>query len=214
MSGRSWPGPMTERHTGGGLRRPVIVIAAGGSGSRMGGDKAGRVLAGQRLIDHAIAWGRRHGEGVAIAGASGAAPDSSGLPLLTDRYADAGPIAALHSAMGHAANIDHSHVALIACDTPFLPETLIDRLVAAIGPAGAALPRRDGRVHTLAGLWRVDPIGLERWIAAGGRSPMGYAEAAGLVLVDWAADGEDPFANLNTPEDLAAAERRIRAGGR
>ncbi|WP_298199723.1 molybdenum cofactor guanylyltransferase [Novosphingobium sp.] len=205
---------MTDPRPAEGTPAPLIVIAAGGQGSRMGGDKAGRLLAGRRLIDHAIAWAQRQGDKVAIAAAPGAVPDAAGLPVLIDRDPQLGPIAALLSAMHHAAALGRGLVVLIGCDTPFLPDDLIARLGRAIGPAGAALPRRGGRVQTLAGLWHVDPAGLARWIAAGGRSPWGYAEATGLVMVDWPEDGDDPFANLNTPDDLALAEARIRAGAR
>ena len=189
---------------------PAIVIAAGGAGTRMGGDKPGRLLAGQRLIDHVIAWARRHGADLALAvSAIPPAPDPSGLPLLVDTRSAIGPIAALHSAMVHAAARGHDRVMLVGCDTPFLPDDLVSRLDAVIGPGGAALPRRGGRLHTLAGLWLARPAALERWIDAGGRSPWGYAEAAGLVVVDWPDRGEDPFANLNTPEDLARAAARL-----
>lgn len=197
---------------------PAIVIAAGGAGRRMGGGKAERLLGGVRLLDRAIDWARRQSDCLALAMAPGGTPEERSergdLPLLSDRVSDAGPIAALDSAMRFAAGQGREHVLLIGCDMPFLPADLIPRLRAAIGPTGAALPRRDGRLHTLAGLWHSDPAGLAAWIAGGGRSLWGYAEQAGLVVIDWEAAGPDPFTNLNTPADLAAAEVWLTSAGR
>ncbi|MBC2668368.1 molybdenum cofactor guanylyltransferase [Novosphingobium piscinae] len=192
---------------------PAIVIATGGAGRRIGGDKPAVRLARLRLVDHVIAWARRHGDAVALAGAADGPPDPSGLPTIVDRHSGCGPIAALHGAMVHAAALGRQHVLLLGCDMPFLPDDLLDRLVAALdgGGAGAALPRRAGWLHPLAGLWRCDPAGLDAWIETGGRALRGYAETVGLALVDWPANGPDPFANLNTPADLAAAEARLRA---
>lgn len=193
---------------------PAIVIAAGGAGLRMGGGKAERLLGGVRLLDRAVGWAREQSDCLALAMGVESEPADNGLPQLTDRVPGEGPIAALDSAMHFAAAQGRAHVLLIGCDMPFLPADLIPRLRAGMGTAGAALPRRDGRLHTLAGLWRSDPAGLAAWIAAGGRSLWGYAEQAGMVVVDWEADGPDPFANLNTPADLAAAEQRLTAAAR
>lgn len=206
MSARFWPMAMADR-----TPAPAIVIATGGAGRRIGGDKPAVRLAGLRLVDHVIAWARRHGDAVALAVAADSPPDPSGLPTIADRHPGCGPIAALHGAMVHAAACGRERVLLVGCDMPFLPDDLLDRLAPALdgGGVGAALPRRAGWLHPLAGLWRCDPAGLDAWIGAGGRALRGYAETVGLAPVDWPAVGPDPFANLNTPADLAAAEARL-----
>ena len=193
---------------------PAIVIAAGGAGRRIGGDKPERQLGNQRLIDHRSGWTRGRSDCVAIAAQAGTASDGVGLPLLADSTGDLGPVAALASAVAFAAAHGRSHVLLIGCDLPFLPDDLIARLGAAIGDLGAALPRRGERLHPLAGLWRSDPSAVTDWIADGGRSLWGLAERMGHVQVDWPVVGPDPFANINTAEDLAAAEDRLRAAAR
>ena len=193
---------------------PAIVIAAGGEGERIGGGKPARQLGDRRLIDHAIGWARARSDCVALAVRRDMALPGADLPLLTDREDSIGPIAALASAAAFAAAQGRRHVLLIGCDMPFLPDDLIHGLSRAITDAAAAIPRRAGRLHTLAGLWRSDPAAVAQWIAGGGRSLWGYAEGAGLVVVDWPEAGADPFANINTPEDLAAAEARLRGPAR
>ena len=62
---------------------PLIVIAAGGDGSRIGGDKPARLLAGERLIDRTCAWARQHSDAVALAVRPGNGDWGTGLPLST-----------------------------------------------------------------------------------------------------------------------------------
>lgn len=194
-------------------RAPAIVIAAGGAGRRLSGNKPGRLLAGRSLVDRAADWARRHSDCVALAGAAGEGVGhplaNLGLPVLADAEPGLGPIAALASGFAFACTQGRSQILLIGCDMPFLPDDLVPRLQAAIPPAGAALPCSNGRLHPLAGLWHPDPSGLAAWIEAGGRAPRRYAAAVGLATVDWDGGAFDPFANINAPDDLAWAERQL-----
>lgn len=189
--------------------RPLIVIAAGGDGHRIGGTKPLRMLGGRRLIDHAADWANRHGEAM-IAVRPGDGDWGSGLPLLTDSHAGIGPISALASGMAHAAAQGRRQMMLIGCDMPFLPDDLVPRLAGAIGDAGAAMPESGGFLHPLATLWRADAKAVDAYIAAGGQSVRRFAETLGMVRVTWD-DAPDSFTNVNDTAALAAAEARIRA---
>ena len=62
-----------------------------------------------------------------------------GLPIIADRIeGHAGPLAGLHAALVWAresgANI--RHVVTVACDTPFLPDDLVERFLAALEETG------------------------------------------------------------------------------
>ncbi len=186
----------------------AIIIAAGGEARRMGGDKPLRLLAGRRLIDHALAFAQAQGGPVAVS--ANAALAGVDVPHLADRLPGIGPISALASGMEFAAAQGSDRLLMIGCDMPFLPSDLLPRLAAALPGHGAALPESGGRLHPLAGLWRVDAPALAAYIAAGGQSLWGFAERQGLVKVVWEA-GDDPFANVNSPADLAAAADRITA---
>lgn len=203
----------------------AIVIAAGGEGSRIGGAKPLRQLGGQRLIDHAIGWARAHSDQVAIATSAPnpeqaiALPDVA-LPLLPDSQAGQGPIAALASALAFAALKGSPDVLLIGCDMPFLPADLIPRLQAALAgqEAGAAIPLHTGKLHLMAGLWRSNQAALAAYRASGGQSLWGFARRIGLHGLEWHAapatgSVPDPFANINGPADLAAAQLRATGYG-
>lgn len=192
---------------------PLIVIAAGGDGSRIGGAKPARTLGGQRLIDRTVAWATAHSDAVALAVRAGDGDWGTGLPVLIDPHTGIGPISALSSAMREAHRLRRNGVLLIGCDLPFLPDDLVTRLRAALPGHAAALPVSGGRLHPMAGLWCGDPERIERWIAQGGQSLWRYAREAGMAEVVWA-DAPDPFANVNDAKALAAAEQRLKTTGR
>ena len=191
---------------------PLIVIAAGGSGSRIGGNKPERLLGGTRLIDRACNWAGQHSDALALAVRPGDDDWGTGLPLLFDSMEGIGPISALRSAVCEGARQGRAATLLIGCDLPFLPDDLVLRLSAALPGHGVAMPVSGGRLHPMAALWRNKVEPLERWIAEGAQSLWRYAEAIGLVQVEWA-ETPDPFANVNDPAALTAAEQRIRTTG-
>lgn len=190
-------------------RRAAIVIAAGGDGVRIGGAKPLRLLGGRRLIDHAVAWAMRHSDAAAIAVRPGAPDWETGLPLLPDRHPGIGPISALASACRFAGQQQRSAVLMIGCDMPFLPDDLLPRLQLALAGHAAAMPVSAGHHHPMAALWAADPVAVEAYVAGGGQSLWRYAHSAGVAEVPWQA-APDPFANINTAADLAAAELRLR----
>lgn len=188
----------------------AIVIAAGGEGSRIGGTKPFRKLAGQNLILHGIAWARSHSATLAVAVRRPVRELPSGIIQLPDRIPGLGPISALQSAFAFARERKIDTVLLIACDMPFLPHDLVERLMSALGEGyGAAIPESGGRWHPMAGLWRVDEDLLEAYLAGGGRSLWKFAKEVGAATVTWNSQ-PDPFANINDAAALAEAEARIR----
>jgi molybdopterin-guanine dinucleotide biosynthesis protein A len=87
-------------------------------------------------------------------------------------------------------------------DTPFVPAGL----AVALAPPPACASS-NGRAHHLVALWPVACRGeLRRVLAAPGRRDIArFAAAIGMRRVDFPATKWDPFLNVNTPEDLAAA---------
>ena len=189
----------------------ATIIACGGDGTRFGGDKARQILGGMTLIDHAVRIALKWGGPVALAIREGGAGPDTGLPVLADRAAGMGPIGALASGFGFAQEHDCSHVLLIACDQPFLPDDLPQRLAAAIGDAGVALPVSAGHDQNMAALWKRDTQALTSYLADRNRSLWGFAEKVGITRIFWDEGGDDPFADIDTRADLAAAEDRLKA---
>lgn len=187
----------------------AIVIAAGGIGARMGGDKPNRLLCGATLLEHVHGWAQPQSPHIAVAGDH--APVPPDCPRLPDALQGLGPIGALDSAMGFAAAGGCATVLLLGCDLPFLPPDLLPRLSQALGDGLVAAPASGEHLHVMAALWRVDPASLDAYIASGGRSMHGFALRQGVVRLDWETD--DPFFNVNTLDDLRAAEVRMRGQG-
>ena len=191
----------------------AVVILAGGEGRRIGGDKPGRLLGGERLLDRALAQARGWSSLVAIS-SSNAQPfaDEPGIASLADA-SDRGPIAGIAAALKFARTSGVGHVMTISCDTPFLPPDLPDRLHRALtASTAAAMASSGGRLHPTCALWRVTTIDdLAAYLATGRASLHGFAESIGAVAVEWPIDPVDPFFNINAASDLAAAEALLKS---
>ena len=188
--------------------RIPIVILAGGSGARIGGNKPHRLLAGASLLDQAIAKAASYSSPVAVSVGGGEISSVGNIPQLLDDEHMQGPIAGLAAALKFASSIDASQVMMMPCDTPFLPDDMCQRLTDSIGTYGVAVAQYGGRLHPACSLWRADAASfLPGYLARGRRSLTGFAETARLVAVDWPEEPVDPFLNINTPEELMRAEQ-------
>ncbi len=201
------------------MTRPCGVILAGGRATRMGGgDKCLLRLGGQRLIDRVMA--RLAPQVSALALSANGDPARFAdlrLPVLADSMpGHAGPLAGVLAGLDWAAERGAVSVVTAAADTPFFPADLAARLMAAAGPSGlvlAASPDADGRVwrHPTFGLWPVALRGELRAALEGGlRKVVAWAEAHGAASACFESQGFDPFFNINTPDDIRAAEALLR----
>ncbi len=130
-----------------------------------------------------------------------------------------GPMAGLVAAAAHLRGHDSDDLLVTtAVDTPFLPDDFVRRLVAALdGGALAAEAGWRGNFYPTNAVWRVSALKDLPRLAREGRapsSPKALLAQLGAPAVDWGdALDEDPFANLNTLDDLVALARRARALG-
>lgn len=187
----------------------AVVVLAGGEGRRIGGGKPLKQLGSARLIDRAIERARSWSDIVAV---SLRQPDQvdADADIVIDEPTVAGPLAALIAASSYAADRGCDLVLTIAADMPFLPDDLLDRLVAEIGSADAALAASGGVLHPVCALWRRDALRqAQRYADQGGRSLRGFAASVGFRTVDWQVEPYDPFFNVNRAEDLVEAERLL-----
>ncbi|WP_050526141.1 molybdenum cofactor guanylyltransferase MobA [Pseudorhodobacter aquimaris] len=199
---------------------PAIILA-GGKASRMGGaDKALCVLGGRPLLSHVITRLEPRCAPIAInANGDAARFDAFGLPVLSDSVPNQpGPLAGILAGMDWAASLGAPAVISAAADTPFFPLELAARLQQNAGPSGLCLAASgDGAqvfLQPTFGLW---PVALRddlRHALEGGlRKVRVWAShhKAGTARFD--ATDVDPFFNINTPEDLAKAERLLPSPG-
>ena len=202
------------------MTAPLGVILAGGRATRMGGgDKGLREVGGRRLLEHVIARLGPQCAGLAInANGDPARLAEFGLPVLPDSLPDhPGPLAGVLAGLDWAAGQGAEAIVTAAADTPFFPTDLAARLRAEAGPSGlclAASPDEEGRMqrHPTFGLW---PVALRDDLRAalqgGLRKIVLWTDGHGAGLARFESRPFDPFFNVNTPEDIATAERLMRA---
>jgi molybdopterin-guanine dinucleotide biosynthesis protein A len=183
----------------------IAAVLAGGEGRRMGGVKALRPFRGAPLVAHAVGLARRWtAEVVVVVRDPAQVAGAVDAPLVLDRRDIEGPLAGLAAALAYARDAGAGGLITLPCDMPNLPADLPARLVAGLGEALAAMPLVDGQVEPACGLWR--PAALERlaaYLAGGGSSLRGFAEACGFAPVAFPPEAAQAFAGANTPEALA-----------
>ncbi|MFV0490991.1 MAG: molybdenum cofactor guanylyltransferase MobA [Pseudorhodobacter sp.] len=189
------------------------VVLAGGRARRMGGrNKAFIEVAGRRMIDHVLARLCPQVVATAISVNDDLAQwQEFGLPLLPDSFPDRpGPLAGILAGLDWAAAEGFTAIVTVATDTPFFPRDLVSHLCAARGTNGvtlAASPDRAGRLqqHPVFGLWPVRlRENLRDSLKAGTRRAGQWARLHDAGQTDFSGP-EDPFFNINTPDDLRRA---------
>ena len=193
------------------------VILAGGQSLRMGGgDKCLRHLGGRPILEWVIERVRPQVPDLII-NANGD-PErfaSFHLPVVADVIEGfAGPLAGILTAVEWAATHRPSSrwVASFPSDCPFLPKDLVMRMLRAVEAKNGELAcvTSSGRAHPVCGLWRVELAGrLRKGIVEDEIRKIDlWTAQRHVVEVAFASEPLDPFFNVNSPEDLVAAERR------
>ncbi len=193
------------------MPRTIGLVLAGGHSSRMhGNDKAFIVLAGQTLLTRVIARLAPQVDAMAINSNAAAENFSAfGLPVIPDIIPGyQGPLAGMHAGL---LAYPSDYVLTVAVDLPFLPHDLARRLKAGMQNQRCAYAAR-GQQHALALLWAPGMAQeVEIFLQRGGRSLKDWLSHNG-VAVDFAAgSGNDILLNINSPEDLQAAEQQLTA---
>lgn len=174
----------------------------------MGGqDKAFLPLGGRALIDHAIARLDPQVSQLAINANGDPRRFGPKHPVLADGFNDfPGPLAGILAALDWARALGSDWVVTAATDTPFLPVTLVDRLVRAqvASAAPIVLAESPAGLQPVTGLWYAGLAeGLRATLNAGSFKVTDFTDAKDAVSVPFP---EEAFFNVNTPEDLARAE--------
>jgi molybdopterin-guanine dinucleotide biosynthesis protein A len=188
------------------------LILAGGRATRMGGrDKAGIELGGQTLLARTIARARPQVGRLLLNANRDPAPFVKyGLPVLPDTIGDHwGPLAGILAGLEHLRDTwpQIGWLASFPTDSPFFPENLVAQLAAALPGREIAMATGHGRPEPVFGLWPVSLAGpLRAALSNGVRKVEDFARRHRLATVDFPADA---FFNVNTPEDLQQAARRL-----
>ena len=202
------------------MTEPIAgVILAGGRGLRMGGrDKATVRLGGRTLIERAFSrMGPQCAPLLISANGDAARFGAFGCPVLADDVAGRpGPLAGILAGLERTAALDPAlrWLVSVSVDTPFLPTSLVETLVRTCRDANTsvACAASGGRRHPVVALWPIEiRHDLRRALVERDERSVGAALALRpLIEVPWPTHPFDPFLNLNTPEDVAAAEDILR----
>jgi molybdopterin-guanine dinucleotide biosynthesis protein A len=192
------------------------LVLAGGLARRMGGgDKAMLRIGGatilERVLDRMTPQCSR-----LILNANGdpARFAFTGLPVVADEVPDfAGPLAGVLAGLDWAAaHVPETEwIASVPGDCPFLPRDLMARLhgVRLAENKPLACARSGEWRHPVVGLWPVAlRDDLRRALTQEGLHKIEvWTGRHGVAIADWPDTPVDPFFNVNTPEDAAAADR-------
>ncbi len=171
----------------------------------MGGLNKGEVkLAGYPLVEWAASGLSPQVDQLVVNATSAYELD---VPNVPDETADIkGPLAGILAALAWGRkNLESPFaIATVAVDTPFFP----DDLVAKLGKKGVpALAAVGGEAQTTFGYWPTEiEENLRDYVAkTSNPSIRGFAKETNMALVNFKRSEE--FFNINTPEDLARAEK-------
>lgn len=185
------------------------VVLAGGLGRRMGGADKGLLPLGARtMVEQVIERFRPQVDELLISANQNleryAAFGHRVIPDAVEGFA--GPLAGFERGFALAS---HELVATVPCDSPFLPADLVVRLRAALAAHGAqiAVARTPDGPHPVFCLCQRElHASLRDYLAAGGRKIDRWYGALRAVEVPFD-DQAQAFGNINTRDDLAAAQR-------
>jgi molybdopterin-guanine dinucleotide biosynthesis protein A len=181
------------------------LVLAGGRGLRMGGvDKGLQPWRGVPLVDHALARLAPQVREVMISANRNAdAYAARAARVLADAGDDyPGPLAGILAGLRAAAT---PWLAVVPCDSPQLPQDLVERLAAAIAPTGArgAVVLRGGRPEPVCCLLSTALADdLARTLASGERKVERWVSRHATSVPFDRPQDDAAFANVNTPADL------------
>jgi len=187
----------------------TTVILAGGLGTRIGGNKALKPLNSRPLISWVLEIVKPDSE-IVLINANDLQDEYSDLDckiiadLLPDRP---GPLAGLHAALNC---MNTEFVLTVPCDTPFLPQNLIEKLANAqiTHSADGVVAVVNGQKQPTIVLYHKSVLPkLLAFLGTGNRKVRDWLDC--LQLSDVIFDNAHNFENINSLEELALAQQLL-----
>jgi len=192
------------------LTNTGAILLSGGRGSRLGGIEKGLApLAGRVLIEWVIERiAPQVSELVISANHQINTYRALNWPVVADTLPDQqGPLAGILAA---ATALKSEWLLIVPCDTPFLPPDLVTQLAAATAHDTHLARATDAEQahYAIMRLHRCLLPDMAAFLAKGQRSVQRWQARHSCAEARF--PDPEAFANLNTPEDLARAEARLR----
>jgi len=178
----------------------------------MGRDKALLPLGGMPLIEHVLRRVEGLGDEVLITTNRPEDYAFLGMRLVEDRRPGTGALHGLLTALEAARG---ARVLLVGCDMPFVNRSLLEHMLAISTDAEVVIPRRGGKLQPLHAIYSktcAEPV--SQALEAGEKRMISFFPRIQARIVEQdTLDQYDPdglsFFNVNTPEELAQAERLL-----
>jgi molybdopterin-guanine dinucleotide biosynthesis protein A len=187
------------------------LLMAGGQSRRMGRDKATLIVGGEELWRRQVRTLREAGASeIMVARAGRELFDQPGLVAVRDAAPGCGPLGGLVAGLRQA---NWRWLLALAVDLPFMPAPFLREMVTGAAREGCGVvPVSHGRFEPLAAVYASASLALaEECLAHQRWSLQGMVErcmSAGLMRsLEVCEDERGYFRNVNTPEELAEAER-------
>jgi molybdenum cofactor guanylyltransferase len=186
------------------------LLLTGGAGRRMGRDKSELVLGGERLADRGARLLVEVTDPALEVG-----PGRSALPAILEEPPGSGPLAAM-AAGGRALSAlrYRGPALLLAVDMPLVTGALLAFLRDFPG-TGSVVPFVGGRAQPLCARYSPEALSTAEDLVSAGERSMQALLGSGIE-VQWAGPrmwgsvaDEHAFSDLDTPEDLIAAQRLV-----
>jgi molybdopterin-guanine dinucleotide biosynthesis protein A len=193
----------------------VGIILAGGLARRMGGgDKCLLPLAGKTLLKRTIERAQPQVQQLLLnANGNSLRFARTRLPVVADANPNnLGPLAGIQAGFTwmQVNTPHHEWLMSFASDSPFFPTDVVEKLLAAAVQSNktVAVATSKSRVHPVFSLWHTSVSSKISAQLITGEAPrlQDWMKAQEALEVEFPADAYDPFFNINTPQDLYAAE--------
>ncbi len=185
-------------------------VLAGGKSSRMGTDKAFVVLDGRTLLARMLEVARALTSNVRVVGNPG--KFAAFAPVIEDLFPGCGPLGGIHAAL-RSSPTDLN--VILAVDVPFVSLALLQFLLTRaqnVPTSVVTLARANGGLQPLCGVYRRSFADVAEKALRDGRYKIDAlfewtrAQFIGEDELEVAGFSPRMFRNLNTPEELAAAQ--------
>ena len=192
------------------------VVLAGGKSLRFGTDKSQAILGNKNLINHVLDKILiKFDEILIVANHKIKFNKNDKIDLISDYHKDLGPLGGIYSAMKWIKdnNKPYEWIISLPTDTPFFEAEILDKFLNKTNKKEKKLffIKSNNKRHNIFGLWSLDLFkSLEKDLLENNeRKVETWANKIGVETININFEGQDPFFNINTTDDLEKAKKYI-----
>ena len=186
------------------------VLLAGGKSRRMGEDKRNLLVGEQTLLERGLDVLRSIFHEVLVVIAQDSPPLDINARVVRDLVSDCGSLGGVYTGLKQATT---PHIFAVACDMPFLDQTVITQFTSRRATADIVMARLAARLHPMHALYGKGCLTVMRQMILARQLKIQELVAHRSLRVQYITEADlftiDPswrsFHNVNTPEDLVAA---------